>query len=650
MKKFSFLALAAAGMLLAACSSDKDVEAPKLNQYDMVEGQNAWISVGIALPGDAGTRNNHDLNDGLATEFEVKSGKIVLFKGASEDEATLVKAYDLTATFSGEEGDNVPQGNSEGTTPAGFGEVTSTSTKIVQEIDAPSLGAEDNLYAYVILNDADNLTNIAYTPGAKFSAFKVQVLQAIGINAEVKGYGAIGEHGLVMTSVPIADKPGGAAAPAADTKVTTLAKIQKEAIYTTKAAAEAGTAMACIYVERAAVKVEVMKADGLTQIELPDGEKIDFTFDGWALGNTNNSASGYYNTRQFENEWMPYFNAQCQTNYLKYRMVGSTLFFDDGHTTAYRTYFGRDVNYDGKTGLVNSKIGLNDYVLGNGAVTYTYENTFDENSQKWENTTYVGFKVTVAGGDFWTMEGQRNTRLTEDDLPGAVAKNAVATINNAITTIRNAIKADLEGSNTIGLALDPIPNVTFSVVPVVTLGAYDATTGEQAYSYKLDVTNLKNGDTDFTSAQVNAVKALTDVAAVLAADHTVDVKLYKYVGGVTYYSARIAHFGDVETPWDAPNEAYNIYDKIYPMDGKSIHDTPIDFGASRAAAWLGRWGVVRNNWYRLTINKIEGLGSPVPEEYDGDVTPDDNPNPKYYISAHVHILPWAVRKQSVNLQ
>jgi hypothetical protein len=90
---------------------------------------------------------------------------------------------------------------------------------------------------------------------------------------------------------------------------------------------------------------------------------------------------------------------------------------------------------------------------------------------------------------------------------------------------------------------------------------------------------------------------------------------------------------------------------IYPTNGKSVHDTPITYGASRAAAWLGRWSIVRNNWYVLDIKKVEGLGSPVPEDYSGNgvgPTPDDNPGREYYIAAEIHILPWAKRYQSVS--
>lgn len=709
MKKFSLLALAAAGMLLGACS-DKDVVAENtINQYDMIEGQPAWIAVGIALPDDnAVTRSNVDLNDGLATEFEVKSAMLVLFKGTNEDDATLIKGYNIESyTFENETGDQVPEGNTEGSSANGFGEVSRTSKKIIQEIESPSLGTEDNLYGYVILNYSGNATGLDYVEGTKFSTFKTKVLKAIGIgSAESKGYGSIGNNGLVMTNVPISATPGGTQASAG--VITTLAPISKDAIYKTQAEANAGSNVACIYVERAAVKVEVQNQ--VSQVKLPYGETyvaiatseltgnnpqtkgwyvydtenskyvpttdttpqsgttyykketatyFNMTFDGWALGNVNNSGdnSGYYNTRQFDSKWLGYMNKECKTNYLKYRMVGHTNFFADesGHTTAYRTYFGRDINYDGSTGLLGAELSDDDYTLTNNAVTYTYENTFDENSQIYKNTTYVGIKVTINPGntdpnnkDFYTIEGQPNTILKSTDLPGEVAKNATATIATAITNINSAISTDLGKTTDAGRQLPTtITDVKYDIEPVITFGEREDD-GSMPYTFTLTLKNVKDqNDAAITGEALETINSLASTN--LTTSHAGVAKIYKYVGGVAYYATRIAHFGDVETPWDAPNEAYNQYDKVYPTNGQSIHSTPIDFGTGRAEAWLGRWGIVRNNWYRLSIDAITGLGSPVPEDFSGQVgnTPDDNPKPKYYIAAHVHILPWAVRKQSV---
>lgn len=670
--------MAAAGLFLAACSEKDEVAQEQFNQYSLIEGQSAWISVGISTPGEPITRANEDLNDGVEAEWKVYSAKLVLFKGASEDEATLIKDYDITTEFQAETGDNTPGG---GTAPNNAGEVSHTSKKIVREIEAPALGGQDNLYGYVILNWEGNATGIQYTVGQKFSAFKEQVLKAIGIADESKGFGAIGEKGLVMTNVPVADQPYGESVPATPANVTTLAKIDKAAVYPTKEAATNGTATACIYVERTAVKVEV--ENKATQVELGDDVKVNVEFNGWALGNVNfggTAGTGYYNTRQFDTEWLPYANDACATSYLKYRMVGRTKFFNADHETAYRTYFGRDVNYDNNpatnpaaesfnTGLLNAKIAEDGYTLADKAATYTYENTFDENSQIWANTTYVGVKMTLtlpAGQtDFYTIEGQPNTMLNETTLPAEIAKNHSAAVLEARSAIEAAIQADLE-SNTSTLnagkeADAKITSVSFDIEPVVTLGERSETDGSVAYTFTLKLTNVKNSingaaETDMAAADITKLETLA--GANLTKVITGTSKVYKYVGGVSYYSVRIAHFGDIETPWSAPAEAYNNYEKIYPRDGKSLAEgtegetgyvAPVTYGANRANAWLGRWGIVRNNWYKLSIDKIEGLGSPVPEDYSGKAggTPDDNPGPKYYIQAHIHILPWVVRNQSV---
>ena len=701
MKKLSLFALAAAGLFFGACSSDKDEVAEVSKIYDLIPGQNSWLAVGIALPDGGTTRANEDLVDGKATEFAVQSAKLILFKGGTEATATYFGEYVLTpATFNNEANDNVPGDNQEGTSATGYGEITTTSTRYVTEITNPNLGAEDKLWAYAILNYDGNATGMAPT-GKTFAEFSRQKFTAIGIGTEAKGQGAIGEKGLVMTSVPISSKAGGSTEPAADTEITTLSEIQSAAIYDTReAAANAENPLTCIYVERAAVKVELKNSvDKLTKPEGSTDPDVAFAVTGWYLGNVNNNASGYYNTRQFNTDWLNYFNEQAPTN-TKYRMLGRTGFWNTGtHTpTGYRTYFGEDVNFDGNTGLIFQTLTESDYAefITTGEnpenITYTYENTIDEDNMIYMNTTYVGIKAQIgskvdgAYPDFWVEKGQPNTKL---DNAAAIAirvkANASGTFDEAVSTINAAISNDLSATTTnasdeiisastiiaaAGVEANAIDEVSYDLDAEVTLGTLDETTAEQAYTYKIVINNIKakkSGaevtiDDSKKDAFETAVKALaSDITS--PTNRTTAAKFYKYTGGVSYYSMRIAHFGggdlpsgdkaflNGETPWSAPSEAYNNYEKIYPTDGKSLHATPINYGATRAAAWLGRWSIVRNNWYVLDIKGVQGLGSPVPEDYSGSGignTPDDNPERSYFIAAEVHILPWVKRYQSVN--
>ena len=94
---------------------------------------------------------------------------------------------------------------------------------------------------------------------------------------------------------------------------------------------------------------------------------------------------------------------------------------------------------------------------------------------------------------------------------------------------------------------------------------------------------------------------------------------YYAQGANYYYAARIRHFNDDETDWNN-GETYGIQH-------------------------LGRYGVVRNNWYEVKINKITGPGEPV------IVKPDDGANDEAegYIRAEINVLSWAKRSQGVEL-
>lgn len=651
MKKLLVLGLLA-GLVFSACSNDDSLnENNNSNQYNMVEGQPSFLSLGIAMPGDdRATRGNDNYQDGVAAEYSVKTGMLVLFKGTNESSAKLFGNYNITDAIK-----ESTDWSLEGTTTD---QVTTTSKKFVQEITNPKLTASEKLYAYVILNTA-NVTGLDYTLGQTFDVFSKQVLKAIGIADETKGFGTENTtNGFVMTNTTYCTAGGGSAAPTTGAEIKSLAEIKSEAVYPTKAEAEASEAkVACIYVERAAVKVEVTYNAGGATITDPAGSTSAPDMVGWELGNVNNggaSGSGYYNVRQFDAAWMPYINAQASTAATKYRFVTVAPFFASDHAAGYRTYFGKDVNYDGKTGLINSKVadGTGKYALTSGAITYTYENTFDENSQIYENTTYVAFKFKLNGGnDFYTIAGQENTAyITKELMEAKLVELADAQLSPSVKAELNSKIAAALGTHYSG------HSVTFTYAPKATISV-PTESGTASYTLELGFTSVKVDGSEKYASDKSTIDALiyegattiSDKFAALVGTFKFETVTY-YKDGVTYYATRIAHFGNAETPWDAPNEAHNNYAKIYPSDGQSLHTpTPINYGTDRANAWLGRWGIVRNNWYSLNVSNITGIGDAVPVDYSGNTTPDDNPDPKYYIAAHIHILPWVKRTQDVVL-
>ncbi len=82
-----------------------------------------------------------------------------------------------------------------------------------------------------------------------------------------------------------------------------------------------------------------------------------------------------------------------------------------------------------------------------------------------------------------------------------------------------------------------------------------------------------------------------------------------YKRGISYYGVPIRHFNDIQSP------------------------VPMGYG---------RWGVVRNNYYMMTINSISWPGSPTIPDPTG---PDDKPIPA--ISVQVSVVPWTVRNQEI---
>jgi hypothetical protein len=132
---------------------------------------------------------------------------------------------------------------------------------------------------------------------------------------------------------------------------------------------------------------------------------------------------------------------------------------------------------------------------------------------------------------------------------------------------------------------------------------------------------IKEGETETEKVDDKLVATLNTKLG-LDKDKGIGIKTYK--NGESYYIARIKHFGDDLTPWKEGNDTYG---------GNNLN-------------WLGRYGVLRNNWYDLTINKISGPGYPDVPEVKPE-TPDDEDTK--YINVSVKILDWAKRSQSVDL-
>lgn len=95
-----------------------------------------------------------------------------------------------------------------------------------------------------------------------------------------------------------------------------------------------------------------------------------------------------------------------------------------------------------------------------------------------------------------------------------------------------------------------------------------------------------------------------------------EIRYYKD-GECYYYTQAIKHFG----------QDYKLGDD------------------KEATKYLGRYGVVRNNWYELTINRVSGPGEPEITPPDGGHVDDE----EGYINCTINVLSWAKRSQGVDL-
>lgn len=605
MKKLSFLALAAVGLLLGACSSDKE----DVSTTSPDEGVNTdqFISLSINMPTtpQAATRNTtetddnnyeggFELNDGLASEYAVKDALLVVFHPAgsgNEDDATFVGAYDISP-----EPWSTPDDK----------QVTKTSAKIVQKVGSTVKVGD---LALVILNK-NNLVSLAsstLTVGSNtvstattYKDFREFIFTTTSLGAAV-----MTSNGFYMANAPLTDKQGSTATPITGAKVRTLIPIEN--VYQTEAAALAGDP-AHIYVERGMAKVTLQPLSSSLKLGSDNDKSITFLY--WTIDHTNNKSYAVRST-EGHSDFLALVNQVSN----KYRYAGMTDITEGNPGDyKYRTYFAKDPNYDAPVVTTGSDIDLSyatnsDYTnkVGNENPQYCFENTFNVDNQEVMNTTLVRLKVRVGDGDDLYIVNEKKGTIYDKTGVETLAKNA------AIDYI--AAQKALGIINVTGT----VDGSDFNVTVSTTAGAATVTI-EQASSLASKITGT------VTNTQLQA--------AVEASLKTVSC----YANGESYYTIRIKHFGDQLTPWHTGNALEDpapVVGNIYPA------------GTNRDNNYLGRYGVLRNNWYDIVVNSIQYLGEPTPKDYKNDPTTDDELDG--YISVQIHILSWAKRTQNWDL-
>lgn len=584
-----FFGLAVLAAMTASCSSNDELANGGNGNGEITnEVTEGYAAFNINLPSVSGTRaDDPEFNEGDAKEYDVNNATLLIFKAAAgetdENKYTFVEAVNLGSMEPWEK----DGADNDGIT---------TKAKIVAKLD--KVTSKEDLYALVILNNktSDGKLKVAMptaptetAPGQKYSEWNENAENATTTSTGNKILD--NTKGFYMANAPLFK----------DNKVTTLVKIDKTKIFPTeiKAAASEGND---IYVERGVAKVkmaEVPESAKTVSNGTYKNDKVDIA--NWGLDVTNKKTFPVHKTdgTGYNDIW----NASTASSTVNHATI--KRFFDSSSScVAKRVYWGVDPNYSNNDLFAankNTERGNNfNYITTGGDVStpvngvqYCLENTFNLANMTQGQTTRVIFKAKYTPGTFTDGETfykiGKNVKLWhEDDL--------IAQIKVAVTKV-------VAGASTAGTTIDVDLNATENKLTV-------------AGNKVLATSNIKVNGAALAQPQVDAVNEKLGLTA--------ESGISTFESGYTYYIARVKHFGDALTQWKVDDPKYG--------------DDNISF--------LGRYGMLRNNWYELTVNSVSGPGYPDVPTVKPTVPDDDDDK---YVSVSVKVLDWAKRSQTVDL-
>lgn len=598
--------------MLGSCSSSDDLNGGGTGNPGFNKDGNGFMSISVNLPTRSGstTRAENDkYEDGLLSEYEVKNGILALFDASSktsEGDYTLLAAYKLDLTDSELDTDN--------------DNITSTHSVVTQ---IKSTTAKD-VYALVLLNDNSILT-----------ASDGKLLQNGSTDLTGKTYNdilalttdnAMTSTGFFMANAPVSATPGNASAP--DGKYTTLSKVDLGKIKETRNEAINDPAVS-VFVERGVAKVSLNSTSlsGKTS-----DDNLPYTFDGWVLDNTTKSSYIVRNMGTAAGTYLKYSSEKFTPTH-NYRFVGDTKL---GNTSKqpdvalYRTYWCVDPTYAQTFNAATHKANFNTVTsaaevtswLTSGKYVYCHENTFDVDHMDYSNTTRALVKVTFNDGNkFYTNNGANAILDTDAKRDAAVMSYVLGTDIN-IVDLKKYLSENQGATGTVTWENKDF-DLTWALTPdkdgiLKVTGIKLSATGEG---------KLNAGSPAFTGW--DAIKDQLNTNRVIR----------QYDNGASYYEVRIKHFaGDDAGAGDlAP---WNTWETVKPSASEA-------YPGNKEQNYLGRYGLVRNNWYDIDVTAIKKIGSPVVPDITTDNTPDDNIDA--YISAKINVLSWAKRTQSTIL-
>lgn len=572
MKIKHLFGLAVIAAMTASCSSNEDLGTAGSGTGTNETGV-GYATFTINLPSVSGTRaadaGGAEMDEGTAKEYAVKSATALIFQkyGSDEGSCKFVESVDLP-TAAADWTDDTTVGIT--TTKKLVAKLTNVDTKI-------------QYYVLVLLNNnkTGGVKVALPTVGQSYNEWNSQIL-----TPSVDDLAA--DNDFYMANAPLK----GTASP------TTLVTIDKENIYSSKEKAEAGTSAATVYVERGVAKMFVNDPKTKTVIDKATNTSTQSTveFNNWALDITNKRTYAVHNIDGLSTDFPAIWTTP--------RFIGTNS----------RVYWGKDPNYnldnlntgkeaerEAEFNFIKATRGINKTFTESA---YCLENTFNLANMYQGQTTRVIFKATYTPKDGAgnSLAEQDGTFYTIGNMTNILNEAALKTaVNTAATSVLPGCTVDYTNLKTEGSH-------------VITLADIKDSTGKTLVA-----------DKDYsgkTGTQI--VKEINDKLGLIdGAGHAeAMVGINTYAQGVTYYIARVKHFGSL-TPWK-PGDSYGTDNATY----------------------LGRYGMLRNNWYELQVGNVYGPGYPGVPPVDPNQPDDEN---EKYLSVSVKILSWAKRSDKVDL-
>lgn len=572
MKIKHFFGLAVIAAMAASCSSNEDLGTAGPGTGEAGVG---YATFTINLPSVSGTRaadaGGAEMDEGTEEEYAVKSATALIFQKYGSDEGSYKFVESVTLPT-----DEWTDDQTDG--------ITTTSKKLVAKLTNVDT---KNTYGVLVLLNNNTASGVKIglpTAGQSYNDWNNKVL-----SPDLAELAKTGE--FYMANAPL-NKAG---------KVTTLVTIDKDKIYSSKEKAEKGTA-ADVYVERGVAKMSVAAPGTITVKDKANPTvttKSVVEFSNWALDITNQKTFAVHNIDGLSKDFPAIWNTDPSN-----RFIGTNS----------RVYWGKDPNYKNDDLKLTDKNAERQAEFNFITATSEINNEFDKPVYCLENTfnlanMYQGQTTRVIFKAKYTPKDDEGNKLAEED-------GTFYTIGN-MTTILNETK--------LKAAVDAAAT---SVLPGCTV---NYTTLETEGSHVITLANITDGTsgavleaekTYGTKKGAEIVKEINDKLGLKAGRPEEMVGINTYLEGVTYYIARVKHFGSL-TPWES-GESYGTDNATY----------------------LGRYGMLRNNWYELKVGNVYGPGYPGVPPVDPTLPDDEN---EKYLSVSVKILSWAKRSDTVDL-